>query len=1126
MRQSEWMRKLLVSRGLETPDGRPLYQYRLSDSEFTELSELLKITTQFGIANFPKMFFWGALFVMYASEWWRREYSGHWGWEDVFGSIGANFEELPVGARNDLVETGLRRWRREVRSSIGHRSFLGTIATEGGLPLKQLSQSGGWLRHLLQPVLRKHIEKGHSVSALIEAYSDLIPKSYGSALISEILEDIVNAIVALRNEHRLSEKDRPIMWLDEHQPKWRELFPLPLDDNAARSLLRDLIDTVAKAQTGLGSAFPFECDRVLINAEFANPELIAQIELPSFVSLKSLGLEQAEDLPSTLDMEVFEPGGKVWPWCRAVLTTFKNERAFKLSGQNFKVKGDDATWEFKVCLKFRGEPVAEIEVAGGELVDLKLPWLFKKVHEKWTLSGTASQNVRDLEAFFYSPDEFDVQVLDETSVLTACSPIFKGRIWRLQGSVSCECDEDRYRLSTGKEDTSSYFVLSGNKFPYSSIPQEVYIGAPRLYEKNVLTGNNQSRHATRVLTKLVGQPDGGWRPLNDSMQGVYHVRALDIENSILFSRTIGVLSREYSHTITPDRSDVCRGQIRIGGMSGMEIAVNQPGVCVRLDKNENDTSLDLLASPQPPRFIAVSFLGSQQRRGFTLNYPFPSRGAMLFDASEKLVSTTKPLNLQDLHGYRIKIFNDQAHLASRISLTISLIDNALPIVDQRDIYIKVPLKLRGEYIELAITDWLPMIKSLFGVAKSLDAEVGISLGINSTTLLAIKVRRYEHELTREKEEGNVNISSLDFRDVSLDDLDQSNILALNLNNPNMEPVPLKARFSQGVHVGSWDFVPQARNVGPWIIYPDPESRLRFRPLLWTVGLSTGENNHFVVDVKNLAESIAIVDENLRREAIALELMKMSREHEHGNWHYLEELWIRTSHLPLVVFDIWLVAIQVPAFLASLLIKDRLDILERLEDELPLIWELVSKAEWELALMAYRSRLDMHLGDDAELVDDLMAQVIEKITLRASSMLSMGKILNNTVRGVDAPELHLMKLPISTFLKPAMEEFYQELFRRQSEMDWPPMMRSELSRLFDALPEEYQSIVEPRNTYQQSVVYLPFVLAWNAIIGDEGGWGKTSSQIFKILQIKMFDEDWFNSAFQYLSGWLSQQQFAD
>ena len=804
------------------------------------------------------------------------------------------------------------------------------------------------------------------------------------------------------------------------------------------------------------------------------------------------------------------------------MTTFKNERALKLSGRNFQIKGTDAASELKVRLKFRGQSVLEVDVSGGELVDPELPWLFKKIDQKWNFHGSATQSVSDLEAFLYIPGGFDIEEQDETSTVTALAKLFEGKIWRLKGNICLTNGVDKFHMGTGGDETSTIFRLRGQKFPYMSTPREVYIGVPILYEKNLVTGMNRRRYDSRVLARLVGQSNGVWKQLGDLGAGVYQLRALDQENNILFSRTVGILNKDYSHTLRPDREDACRGSIHISGARGLEIAVKQPGVQAEITEKGDEVKIDLLAYPQPPKSLNLFLLARRQGRNLTLNYPFPSRGAMLFDTSENLVLSNKTLNLQDLHGHRIRIFNDKAYLASRFALTISLIDKTLSHADQKDIYIKVPLKLDGEYSELAVSDWMPMIKSLFGAAKSLDANVRISLTLGPNTLLAINVRRYEHLLARDDEDGAVKISSQDLRNISSEILNESKILALNLDNPNMEPVPLEAQTSEGVHVGIWDFVPWARKSGPWIIFPGSDSELQFRPLLWTVGFNTSKSNGSRGQIKNLAEAIAIPNEAYRRDAIASELQTMASEHDNPNWHYLEELWQRTSHLPMVTFDIWLVAIQVPVFLATLFVRDRHDILERLEDELPLIWELISKSEWEHALLAHKSRLEQHLSDDAELVDDLLKQVIEKISSHTTSMLSMGMILNSAIRGEDAPELKLMALPASHFLQTAMEGFYQELFRRQADQEWPPLMGAELSKRFRSLPKDFQSIVEPRNSYQESVVFLPFVLAWSAIVDDERKWCETSSQIFKILQIKMFDEDWFNNAFNFLSGWLSQQ----
>jgi len=310
MRPTEWVTSLLDRHDLKKPDGRPLFQYRISDSEFSELTDLLKLSTIMGVKNIRKMLFWDAVFVIYASEWWRRYYNGQWGWDGIFDSLGIDLDELSVGKRNILIETGLQRWRRPVRYHNGNRMFLGTVATEGGLPLNQLSGSGGWLKHVLQPVLRKHISRGIDISVLIDSYRDWIPNSYQSSEMTRILADIAEIVVMLRQEHQLMEKEEPLKWLDSNQPDWRELFPLPIDDESGRSLLKDLVDTVSTTEQDKQSKNPFEVERFLVRAESPSPELVAHLEMPTFVPLSSLGQDISNlNLPATCKVEVYEPNG-------------------------------------------------------------------------------------------------------------------------------------------------------------------------------------------------------------------------------------------------------------------------------------------------------------------------------------------------------------------------------------------------------------------------------------------------------------------------------------------------------------------------------------------------------------------------------------------------------------------------------------------------------------------------------------------------------------------------------------------------------------------------------------------------------------------------------------------------
>src|SRR3989338_944055 len=106
MNPDSWIVALLNSKNLARPDGRMLYGYRLTDEEFRSLRETLSFATSFGkldeVSNKIRSF--SALFVLYAAEWWRREYQGGaWRWSSIIRTFQDNAEEFDAAARTKCV---------------------------------------------------------------------------------------------------------------------------------------------------------------------------------------------------------------------------------------------------------------------------------------------------------------------------------------------------------------------------------------------------------------------------------------------------------------------------------------------------------------------------------------------------------------------------------------------------------------------------------------------------------------------------------------------------------------------------------------------------------------------------------------------------------------------------------------------------------------------------------------------------------------------------------------------------------------------------------------------------------------------------------------------------------------
>lgn len=1124
MSPREWINSILSRHGLERPDGRQLFQYRVTDKEFENLASLLKTSTLFGLENITNMLSWDAAFVMYASEWWRRCYEGHWGWDGIFKSIGVDYTDLSSGRRNELVEMGLYRWRREVRVQNGFRRFLGTVATEGGLPLHQLTDSGGWLRNVLQPILKKHVSRDISIRVLIENYGDLIPVSYRSKETTQILSDIAETVVSLRHEHELMNKESPIGWLDSNRPNWRELFPLPIDDAAGKSLLSDLIDAASKAKADEHTINPFEVERFLIRAQSDTPELVAQLEMPTFAYFDSLGIDLSKaSFPPKVTLEIFEPSGElVWPWCRGIVTTYRHNQALKLSGRTLKLSGLDATKELRLRFKSMGEIVHELDLINGGFLDTDSPWLFKKLNEKWVLHGVASQAIESDFAIAYIPASYSYNPLDDSTQISEYGKILSGYLLKISGTIRCSGDDVNYKLSAGVEESVIQYHLAGKRFSNGIMPSEIYLGVPRLIEKNSITGVSSVNRSNRLLAKPIGV-GMHWQPLSQESIGFYEIRLLDSSDDIQLRKRIGILDEHFKFKIKPDNRQVTKGSIQLFCVENLEVNVSGNNVSAYVVKADEFTEIQLEADDAPPLRINVSVLPSGHNRELLLSLPFPSNGALLFNAEGEQVLFSAPLYLNNLMGYRVKVFVDQFVHGQKADLVFQLIDPELSNKDLKDLYMRREIVLGEEVSEFALYDWLQFIDSLMSVSSSLGSMVKVSLISSGRDVFSFLVHRYDSEMTASYDEGIIEIEPEILSSIKPDVLENIMVAAFNLNKPEQANVSLEPITSELALVGKWRFSPGTAKPSPWIIFPLEKSKLQFRPLLWYVGLPIETDPEKIEEVDTLPKAINIPDQELRYIAIRQVLQAMSVDLNHKSWSYLTSLWKKSSHLSMSTFDIWKIATSEAGFLACLLISGSNEIIEKLESDLPLIWELVRLEDWENALELYKEKITEGLGDDKELVRDLIRKKIEKIESLSLSMISIGKILQYKVLNERSPELTAMTLPISVFVKPQLDEAYQGLLRRQADNNWPIILSSYLCNKIKDLPKNYSHLLEVHQDHHRSAVFLPLVLAWKVLSIDNSHWPGSTVDLFKIQQLKEFDEDWFSTAFQYLSGWLSQQE---
>lgn len=255
-----WISDFLSKRGLQEPDGRPLFAYKTSSEEFEALRQLLQNLPggQQITPSYPQAW------LLFAAEWWKREYSGGaWRWGplcETAGQRGMSHEKT-----RKLVIEGRRQWRLQTAIKNEGKRFIGLVVVNGGLPMRLVESAQGGLSGLLRMVTLQAVDYNlhdEQLRQAIEAQAALLPACYQQAPVYELLDNLIKAVLHIRRTYALTGAQDPIAKLQEECPQWEELFPIALDNQAAASLIKGLVRGIVDI-TPQAKQLPFQILRGL-----------------------------------------------------------------------------------------------------------------------------------------------------------------------------------------------------------------------------------------------------------------------------------------------------------------------------------------------------------------------------------------------------------------------------------------------------------------------------------------------------------------------------------------------------------------------------------------------------------------------------------------------------------------------------------------------------------------------------------------------------------------------------------------------------------------------------------------------------------------------------------------------
>lgn len=544
MNPKDWISAFLTKRGLQKPSGKPIYSYKTTDEEYNDLIKALRV---FGVYSNG----WDACFVLYACEWWRRNYDGgHWSWDSILRGLKKNF--LMPYDRQPIVKRGFKFWGRNIYR--GHKSnrYLGTVIVESGIPQKILGD-----KHYISSIIKNIYNELGAISSMQEEYLSFIEREAQTARLPNSLQqdpfytligDIVSTLADLQEEYDLSTQEKPLEYLDTVSRDWRDDFPIRIENAAAKSFIDNLLSEVAKTPPPRG---------FLAKIDYTLENIGEEWFCKSYLSLKEglhrydrfgLSEEDYKGLSSKLEFYcsngeievrlgyIFKISGKASLKTDGIINQSLDQNA--LVGEKWSIFLSDPKTGKNFDL-----PLSDVDFSvDGE------PLVFANHENSWRLTGSGSVRAKGEELRILANENTTVQgencleighvepgklILQITSI---CLITDRENEFR----IIPNSDDDRIRYEFHPQDNTKVFPF----FPRKN--KQVFLGFPKVYQINTDTGR-----ATRVLSGLEYYKNGNWFALRNEVYGRFRLRLRSAETTH-FVKTIAVLPPDLSFRFKTD----------------------------------------------------------------------------------------------------------------------------------------------------------------------------------------------------------------------------------------------------------------------------------------------------------------------------------------------------------------------------------------------------------------------------------------------------------------------------------------------------------------------------------------------------------------------------------------------
>lgn len=928
--ERDWLNKMTEARNI-TIDGRPLYAYRITSAEYQSLRDILAARCQepLTLDDLLEERGFSILFVFFATEWYKREYvGGVWRWDDIFAKFTTKTVKK-VDRRSEAVQSALRGLKREIPEGVAGKKYFGAIITNGGLPAKyiQNNRSPLGIVGLITAALKYKLKYVVSMDELSEYVEDRaasynFPDSLQNESMYQLIVDVVEKVVDLKNRYNLNSKSGAITKLDTVNPEWRKEFPILLEDDAIRTLLNTLMQDASEVKVAQKRPFVRRFlngnpDELFLDLEVVFPA--KPVEKDYFV--RYFGMN--DDLPQTFYLNTWD--GNKTKVAKIEADLFKPDVYTIVSYCNKLPVTESVILETYSPINDKDVNGAKVRLA--ENIDLAEPLVFITDEKgKYVYVGSGDVGVATSVCWIGLPVDSPIAPSE-----LECVNTFKvgNQMFNLYKCDKANAVIGNYEIRLNDTTKPKQYVLGGRLLPFRTKPYDTYVDLPQLYyideDQNYIKEQNVvfRRHHTDTAIP------------NSECFGLVDVCCIKNGRTIC---KLPAFVLPVDSTFEYKNETATGGDIAVRNFSPLDIMpINNPGYSASVT---NYTVTFESLSEIPPATVGLGVVFPNDMGQMDVELPFPAKGFGFYDENQSGINNTT-ISLNNLHGKRINIFG----LRHKCFMTF----------DSETQRIERDLPTKNSFAEYRLIDYENDIRFLFSNSAE-DVVLNISEGFARPAKLFVS----KYDMTAEVREGSVFVVAK-----TAVDLSKVALSAIDLLSKDAKPVSVPIT-ADGIIDTS------ALGPGVYVIYTPAGSDYSLMPLVYR-NLSNPEINDFY-------RYIVWGDNKELRHVLRTELANGFDSEIWQDIDRLSQLFI-SNGIPLDSINLWSCIANVPHVLAMYLfrgvfVKPYLDKSQKLPDAIQMASSLIDTQYACTAQMLYKMRNEL-LVNCALLPTDVLADVVSQ-----------------------------------------------------------------------------------------------------------------------------------------------------